>query len=74
MWVVFRQREPSFREEKVDQSCPDFNFLDPSLLPGAAGSSSVKPDVVLCWFGTRLLFFISNGETLESWKGEPLPL
>ena len=49
----------------VDQSCLDFNFLDPSLLPGAAVSSSVKPDVFLCWVGTRLLFFITSGETRD---------
>ena len=59
--------------KKVDQSCPDFIFFDPSLLPGAAVSSSVKPDVFLCWFGTRLLFFITNGETLESSKGGAPP-
>ena len=28
----------------VDQICPDFKFLDPSLLPGASVSSSVKTD------------------------------
>ena len=28
----------------VDQRCPDFEFLDPSLLPGASVSSSVKTD------------------------------
>ena len=28
----------------VDQRCPDFKCLDPSLLPGASVSSSVKTD------------------------------
>ena len=28
----------------VDQRCPDLKFLDPSLLPGASVSSSVKTD------------------------------
>ena len=28
----------------VDQRCPDFKFLDPSLVPGASVSSSVKTD------------------------------
>ena len=28
----------------VDQICSDFKFLDPSLLPGASVSSSVKTD------------------------------
>ena len=31
----------------VDQRCPESKIVDPSLLSGAAGSTSVKPDVFM---------------------------
>ena len=70
----FLAKGAEFEGRKLIKVVLTLIFLDPSLLLGAAVSSSVKPDVFLCWFGTRLLFFITNGETLESWKGDPLPL
>ena len=46
--------------KKVDQSCPDFQFFDPSLLPGAVVSTSVEPRL-----GSRPLFFLTR---VRRWK------
>ena len=49
----------------VDQRCPDFQILDPSLLPGASVSSSVKTDgfvsVLLALFFVLSLLLFWNG-------------
>ena len=49
--------------KQVDQSFPESQLCDPSLLPGAAVSTLGKADVFLCRLGSRLLFFFTSGET-----------
>ena len=48
----------------VDQRCPGLRFFDPSLLPGASVSSSVKPmvfvRVLLAQFFVLCLLFLWN--------------
>ena len=59
----------------VDQRCPDFNFLDPSLLTGASVSSSLKTDCfcpgaagpVFCSLSLAFSGRVCGWQTLEIW-------
>ena len=51
----------------VYQRCPDFNFFDPSLLPGASVSSSVKTDGFCSGAAGPVFCSLSPAFLLEIW-------